>query len=460
LANSRDDLRRKGGRARGDCDTYCVAAINGAGLEGPKSAAAQAKTLADTDRPSAVGGCGRPRRTSKVRFSGTRRADRRGNDGNYALDNEPAVIAAALSADGRCAAADVTPLAGRQDLLADGTNIKDRAKQPNAIAAGTAAKSCTRRSHRPLEAGRRQRRTGGRILARRRTRDWSTSMPKKAWVAGKGRRRAEFGRLRTATSNSPTHPRCRRSRRAASRSPRGSEPANTPPARATRATVHTRSSRRRASTKASSTTTKASSSLHWLTGDWARALRAPDVPAGAVLHVAAGVDKAKAKRRIYVNGKLDGSGTFNRKLGAPRSATSRGHSARPTTTRAKACLAGESVIDTCALQPGAERKRRVQTWGGDSLHQKHTKNTKRQGLGYWLNLVVRQITAWCVPSHAISGERTSFYAGPEAIAHAVIAHHQVKPVAQGPVFVFFVCFVGVRNHLPKVWDLFFASARL
>jgi len=291
---------------------YCVAAVNGGELEGPKSAPAQVKTLADSGAPKVASVSVEDPTHVKVVFSEAVEQAGAETAANYALDNDATVAATALSADGKSVILTTSKIAADKTYSLKAKNIKDRAKQPNAMAesAATFTYSAGLIGHWNLDDG-----SGDKVADS--SRDGAHGKlvnldAKKAWVTGKIGGALEFDGENgfVEIANSP----------ALQKAQDGSftlaawfKPANTPPGTGNAYNGAYAIIAKKGFHEGIIYNHEGKFVLcHWLTGDQgAGATTAATFQPGQFCHVAAVVDKAKGEARIYVNGKLEGSGAFN-----------------------------------------------------------------------------------------------------------------------------------------------------
>ncbi|MCY3020433.1 MAG: glycosyl hydrolase family 28 protein [Planctomycetota bacterium] len=293
--------------------TYCVAAVNGADLEGPKSAPGQARTLADTGAPAVAAVDVDDLTHIKVVFSEPVEQPSAEAVANYALDNDASVTAAALSADLKTVTLTISKLAADKPYALTVRSIKDRARTANVIAAGTVAKfmySAGLIGHWKLDDGHGDTaadssRTGahGKLV---------NMDAAKCWVEGKLGRGLEFDgeNSHVELANSP----------ALQNVQEGSytlcawfRPASTPPGTGNAYNAAYGIIMKKGYHEGLTYAADGKFVLsHWLAGDkGGGAATAGAYPPGQFHHVAGVVDKAKGEARIYVNGKLEGSSSFD-----------------------------------------------------------------------------------------------------------------------------------------------------
>jgi hypothetical protein len=123
------------GLSEGTSYTYHAAAVNGAGLEGPKSNAAGETTMADNSPPGItdVHASGDPERVTVVFNEPIEQASAQ-NPLNYTLDNNIVVSQAMLGADLKTVILQTSTLSEGITYTLTVNNVKDRAKTPNTIA--------------------------------------------------------------------------------------------------------------------------------------------------------------------------------------------------------------------------------------------------------------------------------------------------------------------------------------
>jgi len=205
---------------------------------------------------------------------------------------------------------------------------------------------------------------GRRLLARRRTTgNWSTSMPKKAWVAGEVGGAMEFDG-ENGYVESPTHPRCRRSRRAASRSPRGSSRPTRRPARATRATVHTGVAKKGYHEGIIYNHEGQFVLCQWLNGEvGAGATSAGTFSRGSSTTSRLWWTKPRAKRASTSTANSTAAARSTRKLRARVRRRAVAHGTAKQQHARRLCLAGERRHDDVRIYNRALAKKRSQTLG-------------------------------------------------------------------------------------------------
>ena len=292
---------------------YRVAAVNGSGLEGPKSAPAQAKTLADTCGPRVVSVEAEDATRVKVVFSEPVEAAGAEKAGNYALDRGGVVTGAALAADGRAVALTTSKLASDETYTLTVKGARDRARQPNAMVGEATVKlayssglvGCWK-----LDDGRG-------ATARDSSRHGQHGVLKnldaaKCWVEGKAGGALEFdgenGYVEIPNSSALQTVQEQDYTLAA-----WFKPSNLPPGTGN------------AYNAAYAIVAKKGFHegllydkdgkfvfCHWLTGDkGAGATTQNAFPAGQFHHVAGVVDRARGEVQLYVNGKLEARGAFD-----------------------------------------------------------------------------------------------------------------------------------------------------
>lgn len=124
------------GLAEGATYFYEVSAVNGAGLEGAKSNAVAAMALADTTRPSIVSATASANGAVVV-FNEAIETVTASNPGNYSINNGITVSTASLGADLKTVTLTTSTHAEGATYLLTVNNVKDRAANPNLIAANS-----------------------------------------------------------------------------------------------------------------------------------------------------------------------------------------------------------------------------------------------------------------------------------------------------------------------------------
>jgi hypothetical protein len=120
--------------------TYQVSAVNTSFLEGPKSTQAQATTLADHGAPTIVAVTSNGSATSvKIVFDESVEQSSAQNAANYAIDNAVTVSAASLGSDLKTVTLTTSTLSRAVTYTLTVNNVRDRAAQPNTIAANSKA---------------------------------------------------------------------------------------------------------------------------------------------------------------------------------------------------------------------------------------------------------------------------------------------------------------------------------
>jgi hypothetical protein len=297
--------------------SYRVAAVNGGNLEGPKSAPGQVKTLVDTAAPSILHVLAMDRTRLKVAFSEPVAQAGAETAANYALDNDVTIAGAALSADLKSVTLTVSKLMPDKTYSLSVKNIKDRARRTNVMPEGTAAflYSSGLIGHWTFDDGNGEQTADSSI---------SNAHGKlvnldagKAWVAGKTGGALEFDGENGFVEIAPA-PALKNVQDGSYTLAGWFKPANTPPGtgnayNAAYAVIAKKGYHEGITYNAEGKFVFS----HWLTGDQgAGTVSAATFQPGQFYHVVAVVDKAKGESRIYVNGKLEGSGSFNAQVPA------------------------------------------------------------------------------------------------------------------------------------------------
>jgi hypothetical protein len=123
------------GLTEGTQYTYQVSAVNGGGIEGPKSGQTSATTLADNTPPSIVSvtASGDPTKVSVV-FSEPVESASAESAANYSIDNGIDVTGALQDADPKKILLTVSTLSENTDYTLTVNNVRDNASSPNTIA--------------------------------------------------------------------------------------------------------------------------------------------------------------------------------------------------------------------------------------------------------------------------------------------------------------------------------------
>ncbi len=119
--------------------TYEITAVNGAGIEGPKSAPVGAATLPDVTAPG-IEGVTAPSSTQVVLvFTEPVEETSASNPANYAIGNGVQLLSASLGADQRTVSIATSAHLSSGTYILTVNGVRDRARQPNLIAANTQA---------------------------------------------------------------------------------------------------------------------------------------------------------------------------------------------------------------------------------------------------------------------------------------------------------------------------------
>jgi len=127
------------GLVEGTAYTYEVSAVNGTGLEGPKSASASTNTVADTTPPTLASASASSGSSVVVVFSEAIEDISAENPANYAIDNGISISGASLGGDLKTVTLVTSAHTEGSNYQLTVNNVKDRGTTPNTIATNSTA---------------------------------------------------------------------------------------------------------------------------------------------------------------------------------------------------------------------------------------------------------------------------------------------------------------------------------